>query len=227
MSLYNIEESILFEDEYLLVCYKCPGGAGQTAKGGIMDMERLIKNYLSKKLGSGKPPYLAVVHRLDQPVEGVMVFAKTPHAARELNRQLTQGRMGKEYLAVTMGIPPEKAGILENELVKDGRNNVSRVVPEKTSGSKHAVLEYEVLETKEGKALVRIKLKTGRHHQIRVQMANIGCPLLGDKKYNVNLMEDKRTTFPALCSSRLCFFHPKTGKPMEFTVIPKGEGFIL
>lgn len=226
MTLY-IEESILYEDSCILVCYKCPGVAVQTARVGVMDMESALKNYLAKKAGTGEPPYLAVIHRLDQPVEGVMVFAKSPSAASELNKQLTQGKIQKEYQAVTCGIPGKRKGILENDLVKDGRTNTSKVVSSKVSGSKHAVLEYEVLEEKEGRALLKIQLKTGRHHQIRVQMANIGCPLVGDRKYNPEYQEYRGNLELALCSSRLSFRHPVTGKKMDFSIKPRGAGFIL
>lgn len=215
---------ILYEDNDLIVCYKPSGIATQTAKIGEMDMVSAIKNYLRK-------PYLAVIHRLDQPVEGILVFAKTPFAAKELNRGLQKSGFGKYYKAVLCGIPKERKQRLEDYLVKDSRTNTSCVSCEGNKDAKKAVLFYEVIETYEvegeEKCLVKIQLETGRHHQIRVQMANIGCPIDGDTKYNPFTKKEKGWKKIALCAYRLSFIHPKTKKEMTFEIEPKGEGFAL
>lgn len=216
------ENWILYEDKDILVCHKPAGFPVQSKKLSSQDMETSLKNYRARK---GEEPYIAVIHRLDQPVEGVLVFGKTRKAAAQLSAQVNDGRMQKYYLAVTSKIPPEREGRLEDELVKDQRTNTSRVVKEKTPQSKKAVLEYQVLREEEGRALVEIHLLTGRHHQIRVQMAHAGIPLLGDTKYNKEAGKDSEEKWQhtALCASRLSFIHPSTKKKMEFQVKPSGN----
>ena len=216
---------ILFEDEHIIVCYKPSGVPTQTAKLGAIDMVSLLKNYLYKNQREKKEPYVGVIHRLDQPVEGILVFAKTPFAAKELNKEMQHGSgFGKYYKAALCGVPAEKTGTLEDYLVKDGKTNTSRVCSATEKDAKKAVLEYEVLDAN----LVRIKLHTGRHHQIRVQMANIGCPIWGDTKYGVDkdgANVDKSWKQIALCAYRLEFMHPKTKKKLEFEIQPQSEGF--
>ena len=224
----KIEDMILYEDNEILICHKAAGIAVQNARIGAADMESALKNYLAAK-NPGKMPYLGIVHRLDQPVEGVLVFAKTSKAAAGLTKQITAGTVTKEYLAVTDRMPEQAKGRLEDFLKKDSRSNTSAVVSASTNGAKKAVLDYEVLgeltdeRTKTGKRiLVKVQLETGRHHQIRVQMAHAGMPLLGDRKYN---SEDTARLPLGLCSCHLVFRHPGNGKKMEFRVTPKGESF--
>ncbi len=224
---------ILFEDEHIIVCYKPSGIPTQTAKLGAVDMVSLLKNYLYKKQKEKREPYVAVIHRLDQPVEGILVFAKTPFAAKELSKGVQQGAgFGKYYKAVLCGALGEESGVLENYLVKDGRTNTSSVTSKSEKDAKKAVLSYEVLDIYEKeqqvRSLVRVKLDTGRHHQIRVQMANIGCPIWGDSKYGVDKEHenvDKSWKQIALCAYRLEFVHPKTKKTMQFEIEPEGEAF--
>lgn len=226
--MYNnrIEENILYEDKEILVCRKLAGMPVQAARIGTMDMESALKNYLAQK-EPGKMPYLGIIHRLDQPVEGVLVFAKTPGAAGNLSKQIMAGGAGKYYMAVTEGKITNTEGTLTNYLKKNGRANMSQVVPENTQGAKKAILHYQVLEQREinGKVrtLLKIKLETGRHHQIRVQMAHAGMPLLGDMKYNP--IGEKGISL-GLCSSSLAFKHPKTGKQMKFETEPQGSAFL-
>lgn len=214
---------ILHEDEHVIVCYKPAGIATQTAKMGAQDMESLLKNYLYKK--EKKMPYLAVIHRLDQPVEGVLVFAKTPFAAKELNKGMQGAGFGKFYKAVLCGVPKEQKATLTDYLVKDGKTNTSRVGKKEEPEAKKAILSYEVLKQGEDKTLVQVKLETGRHHQIRVQMAHMGCPIWGDTKYNSSESVDKSWKNIALCAYHLEFIHPKTKKKMVFEIQPEGEGF--
>ena len=213
---------ILHEDEHIIVCYKPAGIPTQTKKLGEQDMVSLLKNHL-------KGGYVAVIHRLDQPVEGLLVFAKTPFAAKELNKGLQGAGFGKHYKAVLWGIPEQKKAILEDYLVKDGRTNTSRVCNSSEKDAKKAILSYEVIATGKddgkGISLVKVKLDTGRHHQIRVQMSNMGCPIWGDAKYNTVTVQDRRFRHIALCAYRLEFIHPKTKKQLEFEIEPKGELF--
>lgn len=224
----NIEQNIIYEDKEILVCHKPAGLAVQNARIGAADMETALKNYIYAG-NPGKMPYLGVVHRLDQPVEGVLVFAKTKKAAAGLTKQLTTSQMTKEYVAVTDHIPEKAKGCLVDFLKKDGKTNTSAVVKEGVEGAKKAILDYEVLEeiednrTKTGKrVLIKILLGTGRHHQIRVQMSHNGMPLLGDRKY---YSEDTSRLSLGLCSCHLVLRHPGNGKKMEFSVKPEGAAF--
>lgn len=222
----NIQNMILFEDDEIIVCRKPAGIPVQSAGIGTWDLEHGLKNYLSEKQ-SEKQAYVGVVHRLDQPVEGVLVFAKTPFAAKELSRQMTKGIFGKHYLAVTDREPPALEGTLEDWLKKDGRTNTSKVVSKDTAGAKYARLSYKLLQSivldgDRKKYLIKIKLDTGRHHQIRVQMANAGMPLVGDRKYNPKAIEKISV---GLCAEELIFIHPKLKKKMQFHIKPLGDAF--
>ena len=143
--LQDWSEIILYEDKEIIVCHKPAGTAVQNARVGSMDMESLMKNYLAVQ-NPGKIPYLGIVHRLDQPVEGLLVFAKTRKAAAELSRQISQGMMDKYYLAVSDKKAPASNGVLEDYLKKDGRTNTSAVVDRQTPGAKKARLSYELVE---------------------------------------------------------------------------------
>ena len=212
--------NIIFEDEHLLVVKKDAGIPVQAGKLRIMDLQGLIKNELYKRNRKGGEPYLGLIHRLDQPVEGVMVFAKTPFAAANLSEQVTDGRMKKHYLALLCGKPSKDSGKLVDYLLKDGRTNTSSVVKEYSKDAKRSELNYRVLRRDEDRTLVEVELITGRHHQIRVQMANAGWPLYGDTKYNPAFAETKEQVQTALCAYKLSFVHPKTKKVMEFRIEP-------
>ena len=227
----NASPLIIYEDEQIIVCHKPAGRPTQSSHIGTSDMESLLKNHLfsSRKFHRAKSgePYLAIIHRLDQPVEGILVFAKTPAAAKELNRQLTSQEFGKYYLAVISGIPEPQEGSLENYLVKDTRTNSSAVCT--TDTPKHTSRNHRQPPLQnESSALIEIHLDTGRHHQIRVQMAYFGHPLIGDRKYgkeitdHMNSVQSSTKRFQAgqlhLCAYKLTFHHPKTGKEMEIQI---------
>ena len=225
MWIKDIRDYIIYEDKDILVCHKPAGIAVQNARVGSMDLESMLKNYIAQKI-PGKMPYLGIIHRLDQPVEGVLVFALNSRAAAELNRQMTSGKIKKIYLAVTEGEAKVQKATPADWLKKDNRTNSSAVVAAGTAGAKKAVLSYELLETKEVQGqrrnLMEICLDTGRHHQIRVQMAHVGMPLVGDRKYNPQQSGQEPL---ALCSAKLGFQHPVTKKKMEFQVTPTGSVF--
>ena len=212
--------NILFEDDHVLVVKMDAGIPGQAGKMRMMDLQGLIKNEIYRRNRKGGEPYLGLIHRLDQPVEGVMVFAKTPFAAGALSEQVTDGRMKKHYLALLCGKPAEDSGKLVDYLVKDGRTNTSSVVKEQNKDAKRAELNYQVLKRNEETTLVEVELITGRHHQIRVQMANAGWPLYGDTKYNPRFQEVMEHVQTALCAYKLSLVHPKTKKVMEFCIEP-------
>ncbi|MBP3609888.1 MAG: RluA family pseudouridine synthase [Lachnospiraceae bacterium] len=218
---------IIYEDADIIVCHKHAGIAVQTAGIGSKDMVSELKNYLKSAAGK-KEPYLGIVHRLDQPVEGVMVFAKTARAAASLSRQVEKGEgsgMRKIYQAEVVGHMEAPSGELKDYLIKDGKSNTSRVAEQAfvSSGqAKPAVLRYEVKERFEETELLEIQLLTGRHHQIRVQLSHAGCPLAGDTKYAseasalYNRKHNIRTA--ALKAVRLEFSHPVTGTWMVFSI---------
>lgn len=218
-------EMIKFEDEHLIVCVKPAGTAVQTRKNGEKDLESILKNYLFEKNGFQKEPYLAVIHRLDQPVEGLLVFAKTPMAAKELNKQLNTFTFKKFYLAVATGSLNSDTASLTNYLVKNTETNSSYVVPKGTPNAKKAALHYEVKEKTDELMLIRIELFTGRHHQIRVQLAHAGAPLYGDRKYNANSALHPQKSSLALCAYSLSFLHPKTKRPCTFEITPENPIF--
>ena len=173
----SLTPKIIFEDKDIIVCHKPAGIPTQSSRIGTKDMVSILKNHLIKntaKKASSREPYIAVIHRLDQPVEGLLVFAKTPAAAKELSRQLTTSGFGKYYRAQALGIFEHNEGTLEDYLVKDGRTNTSRVCEENVPNAKYARLHYKVIHTDtlpsgEPFSQLEIHLDTGRHHQIRVQ----------------------------------------------------------
>lgn len=223
--------TILYEDSDILVCEKPAGVPVQSDKSFHFDMVNRLKNYIYENSKEKKQPYIGLVHRLDRPVGGVMVFAKNSFAAGDLSRQIQEGSMTKKYLAVIDGYLSgeclEKVE-LENYILKNGKTNLSEIVENKVNGAKKAVLSYRVLErTSENKTLTEITLYTGRHHQIRVQMAYINAPLWGDKKYNKKLKEENgsKWTNIGLYSHEIGFKHPRTKKEMNFINFPKTEPF--
>lgn len=219
----NSVPEIIYEDDAVLVCVKAAGMPVQTASARTFDMVSALKNYRAVRK---EEPYLGLIHRLDQPVEGVMVFAKTRAAAAFLSRQMSEQGMDKCYLAVAAGAVKPKRGHLKDYLLRDGKNNVSRTVSADTPGAKLAGLFYQVLEytPDQDASLIKIDLETGRHHQIRVQMANAGFPLEGDRKYNPHW---KGCENIALCSFKIGFIHPVTKKKMEFFIRPSNKYFQL
>lgn len=212
--------NILYEDESILVCIKPAGIPTQTKQIRTPDMVSILKNHLMKSTPSKSSPYLAVIHRLDQPVEGLLVFAKTPNSAKELNKQLQNEGFGKYYQAAVHGCPNPTEGELHHFLVKNGHSNTSSVCTKDTPNAKHAALRYKVLSTLSStpaKSLVEIHLETGRHHQIRVQLSHIGHPIIGDKKYG---SPDDNSPQLQLFACLLEFKHPRTKKHMEFIHTP-------
>lgn len=221
---------ILHEDDDIIVCVKPAGVPTQPDRTNDEDMESYLKNYLYEKYELEEEPYIAVLHRLDRPVGGVMVFAKNQKAAARLSDQITSGKVVKYYQAVLTGELPDEAGTLTDYLVRDGKTNTSKVVSKDTKGARRAELDYEVLdvfETDEGiLSYVLIELITGRHHQIRVQTSSRGAGIYGDTKYNPRFMKTKRKYQEiALYSTRLEFEHPATGEWMVFKQEPEGDVF--
>jgi len=213
-----MDKMILYEDSALFVVHKPSGIATQTARIGQADIVSELKNYQKRK-GSGA--YIGVVHRLDQPVEGLLVFAKTPQAAANLSRQLDSGSLKKSYVALVDGAVSGEAK-LADYLLKDTRTNLSKVVGKETNGAKKAVLCYRGIQSCNSFSVVEIELFTGRHHQIRVQFSHAGYPLLGDMKYGTEhakeLSKQLGIENTALLANKLSFLHPDDGSEMNFEI---------
>ena len=209
---------ILYEDNHIIVVEKPPNVPSQADKTTDEDMLTIIKKYIKEKYNKPGNVYLGLVHRLDRPVGGVMVFAKTSKAASRLSEQVRNKTFKKEYLAIVDGKLDVKSGTLEDYLVKNERNNLSKVTNKETKNAKYAKLDYEVLKySKEiNLSVLRILLHTGRHHQIRVQLANMGHSICGDQKYGTR----GRGKQISLWAYKLTIEHPITKESMTFIDIP-------
>ena len=208
---------IIFEDNHLLVVIKPQNIPVQEDDSKDDDMLRKLKRYLVEKYNKPGDAYVGLVHRLDRPTGGVMVFAKTSKAAGRLCDQIKTDEFEKTYLAVVNGKPRLDRARLVNFLKKDERNNIVKICPEFENGAKKAELDYQVLASNEKYSLVKVNLITGRSHQIRVQMAGIGCPIVGDTKYG---KVEKAKTNMALWATSLKLNHPVTKQRLTFKVFP-------
>lgn len=222
--------NILHEDGSIIVCVKPYGVPSQSDKTNSEDMISMLKLRIYERENRSEEPYLAVIHRLDRPVSGIMVFAKTKEAAANLSKQSEDGDMIKYYQAILTGELPNEEGVLKDYLLHDKKNNITTIVTKDTPDAKYAELEYEVLdvmETDQGiLSYVLIMLVTGRHHQIRVQMAGRKAGIWGDTKYNPKFQKVKKEYKQiGLHASRLEFEHPVTGEYMVFKDEPTGKAF--
>ena len=199
---------LIYQDNHIVVCVKPPRVLSTDEPGGVPELVR-------QELGDPKAD-VRTVHRLDRVVSGLMVLARNAAAASELSRQIREDEFEKEYLAVVHGSPEHDAGKFYDLLLRDKARRMTFVTEEMAKGVQPATLHYRVLVRKNGMSRVRIKLETGRTHQIRVQFASRDLPLVGERKYCT--LEDPCQI--ALWSYRLVFIHPATGKPMEFVLEP-------
>ena len=252
MSAKPAKLDIVFEDEYMIACVKPYGISSQPDNRSGEDLMTTIRNYLyDKDIALGKPdpgePYLAVINRLDRPVAGIVLYAKSQEAASRLSESLQSDEMSKYYQAVVTGFMDEPEGTLTDWILFDKKANVSKIVSKDTKGAKYAELNYEVLDeldTDEGPiSYLLIELLTGSHHQIRCQLANAGCGIWGDTKYNPKYSADRNkskkpgSTKPGknnqkkkspgigLFSTMLEYTHPFTGEEITLHREPEGEAF--
>lgn len=213
---------ILFEDNHIIVVEKMPNIPSQADKTEDLDMLTLVKQYIKEKYNKPGNVYLGLVHRLDRPVGGIMIFAKTSKAASRLSNQVREKTFKKKYLVVVDGKVFPKQGSLEDYLYKDERHNMSKVVTKDKKNAKLAKLDYKVLKYNEVKdlSLLEIDLHTGRHHQIRVQLAHFGHSIFGDQKYGTR-GQGKQI---ALWAYSLTVQHPVTKEKMTFEDLPEPIG---
>lgn len=210
---------ILYEDNHIIVVSKPQGVPSQPDDSGDKDMLTQVKEYIKEKYNKPGEAFVGLVHRLDRPTGGVMVFAKTSKAAGRLSEQMKNGEFDKTYFAVVCGKPREQKAKIISFLKKDEKTNTAMIVPQTTDGAKRAELDYETLEYNPATdhALVKVKLYSGRGHQIRVQLKSIKCPIFGDQKYGG---EGMAKVMLHLFAAELCFLHPTTKQKMIFRVYP-------
>jgi 23S rRNA pseudouridine1911/1915/1917 synthase len=209
---------ILYEDNHILAVEKPPNMLSQGDSTGDADILSLLKDDLKQRYDKPGNVYLGLIHRLDRPVGGVMVFAKTSKSASRLSEQIRNGTFEKIYLAVVHGLPENMSGTFEHYLIKDENTNTVSVVPPFSDNAKKAVLDYEVIEKMDNFSLVRINLRTGRSHQIRVQFASEGYPLYGDQKYGAE--KNRHGQQLALWSTRIACIHPTLKQVHVFQSLP-------
>ncbi len=213
---------VLYEDNHIIVVVKPVNIPSQGDKTGDEDMLTIIKKYIKEKYNKPGDVYLGLVHRLDRPTGGVMVFAKTSKAASRLSEQVREKQIQKKYLCIVDGKLEKNEDTWKDYLLKNERNNMSRVVKENTKNAKEAILDYEVVKYNEeiDLSVVKVNLHTGRHHQIRVQFASRNHSLCGDQKYGTR----GRGKQLALWAYSLSFIHPTKKERMEFENYPEMSG---
>lgn len=196
----------LYEDNHIIIVSKRSGEIVQGDKTGDEPLSETVKQYIKEKYHKPGNVFLGVVHRLDRPVWGLVVFAKTSKALTRLNKMFKEGQVHKTYWAITKNAPPEEEGVLTDWLVRNERQNKSYAHPQEVPNAKKAVLKYRVIAHSDRYHLIEVNLLTGRHHQIRCQLANMGCAIKGDLKYGAPRSNPDGSI--SLLARRITFVHP-------------------
>ncbi len=207
--------TVVYEDNHLIIVNKAASEIVQGDKTGDMPLSESLKLYLKEKYGKPGNVFLGVVHRLDRPVSGLVIFAKTSKALARLNTMLSQGEVKKTYWAIVTARPPQEEGELTHYLVRNEQQNKSYAYDRERPGSKKAILHYRLIATSERYWLLEVDLKTGRHHQIRCQLAKMGCPIKGDLKYGAPRSNPDGSI--SLHARRIRFVHPVSQQPIDLT----------
>lgn len=202
----QIQMKVVYEDNHLIIVFKESGEIVQGDKTGDVPLSETVKAYIKDKYHKPGNVFLGVVHRLDRPVAGLVVFARTSKALSRLNEMFRKGEIHKTYLAITKQCPAEAQATLTNWLTRNERQNKSYVYDREVPGSKKSILEYRVIGHSDRYHLLEIRLMTGRHHQIRSQLAHIGCPIKGDLKYGAERSNPDGSI--SLLSHHVEFVHP-------------------
>ena len=211
--------NVIYDDNHIIAVVKPQNVPTQEDITGDKDMLTMVKEYVKEKYNKPGNVFIGLVHRLDRPTGGVMVFARTSKAANKLSRQIQEKTFEKTYYAVVKGVPKQPRNTLINYIQKDLRENKASIVPMDVAGAKKSVLHYELIDTQDNLSLLKINLETGRSHQIRLQLSNIGLPIYGDAKYG-NVQPGLKTTNLALWAANLSFQHPTQERKMLFKVFP-------
>ncbi|WP_343330600.1 RluA family pseudouridine synthase [Polaribacter staleyi] len=206
---------ILFEDNHIIIVNKRAGDITQGDKTGDKPLSDVVKEYIKDKYNKPGNVYLGVVHRLDRPTSGIIIFAKTSKSLERLNKMLREKTIHKTYWAVVKNHPKKEKATLINFLRKNPKNNKSTAYPKEIEGSKKAILHYTVLKKLDNYSLIEVDLETGRHHQIRSQLANIGSPIKGDLKYGFDRSNKDGSIH--LHARRIQFIHPVTKEQVNIT----------
>ncbi len=216
--IVSVREQILFEDNHLIIINKRPSELVQGDKTGDSSLIETVKNYL--KITYQKPGnvFLGLAHRIDRPVSGAVIFAKTSKSLSRLNEQIKNREISKTYWAITKAIPPKEEDQLLHWLIKDEARNKSRAYKKEQPGTKKAELKYKLISKSKDYCLLEVDLITGRHHQIRVQLAEIGCPIKGDLKYG--FARSNKDASISLHARKLSFIHPVKKENMEIIAPP-------
>lgn len=214
--------TVLYEDNHILIVNKECGEIVQVDKTGDASLEETLKVWLKNKYNKQGNVFLGVTHRLDRPVSGIVIFAKTSKALPRLNEMFKNGEIHKTYWALVKTPPKQGEGILENFLVRNERQNKSYVYDTEKPNSKRAILHYKLIGKSDTYYLLEIDLKTGRHHQIRCQLAKMGCPIRGDLKYG--FPRSNTDGGISLHSRHIEFIHPVSGNKIEITApLPEND----
>jgi len=216
-----LKERILLEDNHLLVVNKLPSELVQGDQTGDEPLSERLKKYLKEKYQKPGNVFLGVVHRLDRPVSGAVIFARTSKALSRLNALVKERKIEKIYWAIVKNTPPEQAGTLKHFLVRDAKKNKSFAYSNPVPNSKEARLSYRVIAQSDSYYLLEINLHTGRHHQIRAQLAAVGCPIKGDLKYGAP--RSNKDASISLHARSLNFEHPVRKEPVHLTADPPDE----
>lgn len=207
---------VVYEDNHIIVVEKTCSEIVQGDKTGDIPLSETVKQYIREKYSKPGEVFLGVVHRLDRPVSGLVIFARTSKALTRLNKMFQEGRIQKTYHAIVRNLPPRTEDELTHWLVRNEKQNKSFAYDKEVPNSKKAVLRYKVIGHTDNYHILEVNLKTGRHHQIRCQLAKIGCPIKGDLKYGA-----KRSNADggiSLQAYSLSFVHPVSKKEMTITV---------
>ena len=204
---------VVYEDNHLIIVLKKSGEIVQGDKTGDTPLSDIVKAYIKEKYAKPGNVFIGVAHRLDRPVSGLVVFAKTSKALSRLNKMFSEGQVHKTYWAVVAGGPPKEEDLLEDWLVRNEKQNKSYVVKGEQKGAKKARLCYKLLSKTERYSLLEVTLLTGRHHQIRCQLANMGCVIKGDLKYGAKRSNDDGSI--SLLARKVQFVHPVSKENIE------------
>jgi 23S rRNA pseudouridine1911/1915/1917 synthase len=212
---------ILYEDNHLIAINKSFSDLVQSDKTGDTSLDEQVKQYIKEKYHKPGNVFLGVIHRLDRPVSGIVLFARTSKALSRMNEKFREGEIKKTYLAIVKNCPENLSGTLTHYMIRNRKKNKSFAYDEQKTDSKMAILEYDVLGKSDRYYLIKVNLKTGRHHQIRSQLAKIGCPIKGDLKYNF----DRSNNYSGigLHGLSVSFKHPVTNEKIIITAEPPKE----
>lgn len=212
--------TVLYEDNHIIIVNKVPSQLVQGDKTGDKPLSEMVKEYLKEKYNKPGNVFCGVTHRLDRPTSGVVVFAKTSKALSRLNKMFRDDEVEKVYWAIVQTRPANDKGTLTHFLVKNNKKNKSFAYNTKKRNTKEAILHYSLIDKSDNYYLIEVQLETGRHHQIRVQLAQIGCPIKGDLKYGAK--RSNRDGSISLHARAISFTHPVSQKKIEITApVPK------